>query len=90
MHRHAASPPPAALPPLQAIQHIPYASIIKWVPSNLRSRDPGGADCLDLQVETTAGRRDLRMRCKSSEAVAEVVHAIRGTVQVGGGNTEAI
>ncbi|KIZ01940.1 hypothetical protein MNEG_6018 [Monoraphidium neglectum] len=66
----------------KAIQQIPYASIIKWVPSSLRSRDPGSADCLDIQVETTAGRRDLRMRCASEDAVGDVITCIRGTVQV--------
>jgi hypothetical protein len=92
--RRCATPPPRAAPTAarahrpraprpQAIQHIPYASIIKWVPSSLRTRDPGGPDCLDIQVETTAGRRDLRMRCEGPAAVAEVVQAIRGTVQVG-------
>lgn len=82
--------PARAAPPLappravraQAIQHIPYASIIKWVPSNLRSRDPGDPDCLDIQVETTAGRRDLRMRCAAEEAVDDIIRAIRSTVEV--------
>ena len=35
-----------------------------------------------LQVETTAGRRDLRMRCDSQEDVMDVIREIRGTVQV--------
>lgn len=68
---------------LQEIQQLPYQHIIKWLPSKLRSKDPGPDDCLDVQVETTAGRKDLRMRCDSAQMVQTVITEIRSTVQVG-------
>jgi hypothetical protein len=68
---------------LQEIQQLPYQHIIKWLPSKLRSKDPGPEDCLDVQVETTAGKKDLRMRCDSAQMVQTVISDIRSTVQVG-------
>jgi hypothetical protein len=70
------------IPMLQVIQQLPYQHVVKWIPSHLRSKDPGDVDCLDIQVETTAGKKDLRMRCTSREAVHTVMADIRATVQV--------
>lgn len=67
---------------LQEIQQLPYQHIVKWLPSGLRSKDPGPADCLDVQVETTAGKKDLRMRCADEGTVQTVISDIRTTVQV--------
>ncbi|KAF8060606.1 SCLT1 [Scenedesmus sp. PABB004] len=63
------------------IQQLPYQHIVKWLPSRLRSRDRGADDCLDIQVETAAGKKDLRMRCASSAAVTGIIADIRATVQ---------
>lgn len=35
-----------------------------------------------MQVETTNGKKDLRMRCASEEAVQLIMQDIRSTVQV--------
>jgi hypothetical protein len=48
----------------------------------MRSKDPGPPDCLDVQVETTSGKKDLRMRCASSQNVQGVMADIRAVVQV--------
>ncbi|KAF6264159.1 hypothetical protein COO60DRAFT_1698426 [Scenedesmus sp. NREL 46B-D3] len=47
----------------------------------MRSRDPGPDDCLDIQVETASGKKDLRMRCQSESAVQDIIADIRQTVQ---------
>jgi hypothetical protein len=66
----------------QEIQQLPYQHIVKWLPSKMRSRDPGPDDCLDIQVETASGKKDLRMRCQSEPAVQDIIADIRQTVQV--------
>ncbi|WIA35453.1 hypothetical protein OEZ86_003892 [Tetradesmus obliquus] len=63
------------------IQQLPYQHIVKWLPSKMRSRDPGPDDCLDIQVETASGKKDLRMRCQSEPAVQDIIADIRETVQ---------
>lgn len=35
---------------VQDVNTFPFEVIRKWLPSNIRSRNPGAADCLDLQV----------------------------------------
>jgi hypothetical protein len=67
---------------LQELQRLPFPHIVKWIPSNLRSREPGDNECLDIQIETVSGRKDLRMRCHSQEAVQNIMAEIRGTVNV--------
>lgn len=67
---------------LQEIQQLPYQHIVKWLPSKMRSRDPGPDDCLDVQVETASGKKDLRMRCQSEPTVHSIIADIRNTVQV--------
>lgn len=67
---------------LQEIQQLPYQHIVKWLPSKMRSRDPGPDECLDIQVETASGKKDLRMRCQSAPAVQTIIADIRQTVQV--------
>eukprot|EP00878_Enallax_costatus_P034135 GHUV01037778.1.p3 GENE.GHUV01037778.1~~GHUV01037778.1.p3 ORF type:complete len:111 (-),score=16.76 GHUV01037778.1:151-483(-) len=48
----------------------------------MRSRNPGSDDCLDIQMETVSGRRDMRMRCQSEATVQSIIADIRNTVQV--------
>jgi hypothetical protein len=71
-----------AAPYTQEIQQLPYQHIIKWLPSKLRTKDPGPDDCFDVQVETTLGKKDLRMRCADPDTVQTVISDIRTTVQV--------
>jgi hypothetical protein len=37
---------------------------------------------VDVQVATTTGKKDLRMRCNSQQTVQAVIADIRSTVQV--------
>jgi hypothetical protein len=75
-------PTTAAVSGMQELQRLPFPHIVKWIPSNLRSREPGDNECLDIQIETVSGRKDLRMRCHSQEAVQNIMADIRGTVNV--------
>lgn len=59
-----------------------YETIRKWLPSHLRSKNPGPDDCLDLQIETDKGPRDLRMRCSNSMGVKQLMKDLRDTVEV--------
>lgn len=74
---------PASSFPLrpQLLEVFPYESIIKWLPSHKRSSNRGTPECLDIQIETHKGPKDLRMRCGSPEAVVEVINQLRNTVQ---------
>lgn len=67
---------------VQEINNFAFEVIKKWLPSHLRSRNAGTPDCLDLQVETDKGPRDLRMRCSSPDAVKTIISTLRDTVQV--------
>ncbi|KAG2490694.1 hypothetical protein HYH03_010855 [Edaphochlamys debaryana] len=63
------------------INTFAYETIRKWLPSHLRSKNPGPDDCLDLQIETDKGPRDLRMRCSSAPAVKQLMKDLRDTVE---------
>jgi hypothetical protein len=67
---------------MQIINTFAYETIRKWLPSHLRSKNPGPDDCLDIQIETDKGPRDLRMRCSSVNAVKQLMKDLRDTVQV--------
>ncbi len=71
------------LPALQDLNKFPFELIKKWLPASLRSRNPGSDDCLDLQIETDRGPRDLRMRCASPAVVRAMITELRDTVMVG-------
>lgn len=66
----------------QELNRFPFEVIVKWLPSHLRSRNPGTPDCLDLQIMTDKGPRDLRMRCGSEDTVQFVMDSIHCIVQV--------
>ncbi|GIL52837.1 hypothetical protein Vafri_8604 [Volvox africanus] len=63
------------------INTFAYETIRKWLPSHLRSKNPGPDDCLDIQIETDKGPRDLRMRCASVTAVKQLMKDLRDTVE---------
>lgn len=67
---------------MQEINHFPFEVIRKWLPSAVRSKNPGTEDCLDLQIETDKGPRDLRMRCSSVDHVVQIIHDLRDTAEV--------
>ncbi|KAF5835371.1 hypothetical protein DUNSADRAFT_7498 [Dunaliella salina] len=66
---------------LQELNTFPFEVIKKWLPSNLRSRNVGPDNCLDLEIETDRGPRDLRMRTESAASVKTIIQALRDTVQ---------
>lgn len=72
----------AAAPMAQEINTFSYEAIRKWLPSNLRSKNPGTEDCLDLQIETDRGPRDLRMQTDSAATVKVIIRDLRGTTEV--------
>ncbi|GIL83206.1 hypothetical protein Vretifemale_12064 [Volvox reticuliferus] len=63
------------------INTFAYETIRKWLPSHLRSKNPGPDDCLDVQIETDKGPRDLRMRCANVTAVKHLMKDLRDTVE---------
>ena len=52
----------------QDIDGFPWSCIKKWLPSEVRSKNPGPKGSLDLQLVTDKGSRDLRMRCPGGKA----------------------
>jgi hypothetical protein len=72
----------ASWPP-QELHRFSFSVIKKWLPASMRSRNPGGEECLDLQVHTERGARDLRMRCADAAAVATIICQLQDTVKVG-------
>ncbi len=59
-----------------------FETIRKWLPSHLRSKNPGTEDCLDLQIETDKGARDLRMSCDNAGTVKLLIRDLRLTTEV--------
>ncbi len=57
----------------QELNRFPFEVVKKWLPSNARSKNPGSPDCLDLQISTDRGARDLRMRCAGGPAAVQAV-----------------
>ncbi|KAJ9511080.1 hypothetical protein QJQ45_002829 [Haematococcus lacustris] len=70
----------ATLSEKKNIHRFAFEVIKKWLPASLRSRNPGPADCLDLQIETDKGPRDLRMRTSSTQTVQNIIDELKETV----------
>ncbi|GAX80528.1 hypothetical protein CEUSTIGMA_g7966.t1 [Chlamydomonas eustigma] len=67
----------------QDLNRFPFEVLKKWLPSNTRSKNPGPEDCLDLQISTDRGARDLRMRCvRGPEAVQAILKDLSDTVKL--------
>eukprot|EP00873_Tetraselmis_striata_P025321 jgi/Tetstr1/445585/TSEL_033357.t1 len=62
-----------------AIDSFPFAVISKWLPAELRTQNPGAPECFDLQIQTTNGPKDLRMRASSPDQVEEIVSVLMKT-----------
>ena len=71
------------IPDPQDINLLPFTVIRKWLPAHLRSRNPGPETCLDLQIETDQGPRDMRVLCGDAEDVKYLMAQLRQTVEVG-------
>eukprot|EP00798_Chlamydomonas_sp_ICE-L_P001641 gene1641-33032_t len=65
----------------QDINTFPFQDIKKWFPSSMYSAHSGDDDCLDMQVETEHGVRNLRMKCTNEAAVKHLIKDLRITVQ---------
>jgi hypothetical protein len=73
---------------------VGYSHIIKWLPSSLRTRNPGPLDCLDIQLDTVSGKRDVRLQCQSPAHVEALIGELKDVVRVswgerGGGGARA-
>jgi hypothetical protein len=67
---------------LQELHRFTFAVVRKWLPASMRSRNAGSDDCLDLQIQTDLGARDLRMRADSADTVQAILAKLRDTVKV--------
>jgi hypothetical protein len=67
----------------QELDHVGFSHIIKWLPSSLRSRNAGPDNCLDIQLDTVNGKRDVRLQCQSADHVAVVINELKDVVKVG-------
>jgi hypothetical protein len=66
----------------QESNRFPWSVINKWLPANVRSKNPGMSDCLDLQLMTDKGAKELRMRMQGGpEEVQATIREIDGVVQ---------
>lgn len=66
----------------QDLDHVGFSHIIKWLPSSLRSRNAGPDNCLDIQLDTVNGKRDVRLQCQSADHVAAVINELKDVVKV--------
>lgn len=66
----------------QEISRFRFRHIRKWMPANLRNINPGGEDCLDLQLVLDEGARDLRLDCGSAEMVDRISFDMQAAIKV--------
>ncbi|KAK3289208.1 hypothetical protein CYMTET_3350 [Cymbomonas tetramitiformis] len=59
------------------VQKFPLSRVHKWVSANKRTKNPGPADCLDLQMMFQDGSRELRLKCNSEKTVADISKALK-------------
>lgn len=55
--------------------------IVKWLPSTLRTQNPGTADCFDIQLKTPKGPRELRVKADSEKQSQKILKQLEATVQ---------
>ena len=65
----------------QHLERFQYEGIIKWLPADQRTATKGTPDCLDVQIKTTQGPRELRLRASSPEAVQLMLRQLNTAVQ---------
>ena len=59
-----------------------FEVIQNWIPANMRSRNRGPESCLDLQIWTNKGNRELRMRTPSPAHVQTIIKDLNDFVRV--------
>ncbi|MEW5318656.1 MAG: hypothetical protein WDW38_009861 [Sanguina aurantia] len=64
------------------VSRFSFAEIRRWCPSATRKRSPDASDCLDLQLDTAKGPRELHIRCPGGpEGVHEIMDCLQQTKQ---------
>ena len=66
---------------LQHLERFPFEVIVKWLPSTLRTQNPGSADCFDIQLKTGKGPRELRVKADSEKQAKIILKQLEATVQ---------
>ena len=66
---------------MQHLERFPFEVIVKWLPSTLRTQNPGSADCFDIQLKTAKGPRELRVKADSEKQAKKILKQLEGTVQ---------
>ena len=65
----------------QHLERFPFEVIVKWLPSTLRTQNPGTADCFDIQLKTSKGPRELRVKADSEKQSQKILKQLEATVQ---------
>lgn len=66
---------------MQHLERFPFEVIVKWLPSTLRTQNPGSADCFDIQLKTAKGPRELRVKADSEKQAKKILKQLEATVQ---------
>ena len=66
---------------LQHLERFPFEVIVKWLPSTLRTHNPGTAECFDIQLKTPKGPRELRVKTTSEKQAKNILRQLEATVQ---------
>lgn len=66
---------------MQHLERFPFEVIVKWLPSTLRSHNPGSAECFDIQLKTPRGPRELRVKTASEQQAKSILKQLEATVQ---------
>ena len=66
---------------LQHLERFPFEVIVKWLPSTLRTHNPGTAECFDIQLKTPKGPRELRVKATSEKQAKNILRQLEATVQ---------
>ena len=65
----------------QHLERFPFEVIVKWLPSTLRTHNPGSAECFDIQLKTQKGPRELRVKTASEKQASTILKQLEATVQ---------
>mmetsp|Transcript_3769 Transcript_3769/g.9778 ORF Transcript_3769/g.9778 Transcript_3769/m.9778 type:complete len:105 (+) Transcript_3769:1114-1428(+) len=65
----------------EPLELFPFSRILKWLPSSNRTPNPGDASSLDVSLQTSRGKQDLRMRAESPAAMKGILKEIDDTVR---------
>lgn len=66
---------------MQHLERFPFEVIVKWLPSTLRTHNPGTVECFDIQLKTPKGPRELRVKTASEKQAKSILKQLEATVQ---------